>query len=200
MIVNPNEKKETNYFYNNIMLIVSIFCVICFATYFNVSSQSVASKSYSLDEGSIYGPIVVKKGQTKICCIEPKMWAQNRSLYFSGEVLDEDKDTLYEFGKELWHEDGYDSEGYWVESDNKMQAYLTFSEEGKYYIQFHTEENAMSSVGLKITVKKGSGIPYFMVGFWLLIIVYCFFILLNKAWVSEMMYKLNDALEEMSDD
>ena len=128
------------------------------------------------------------------------MWAQNRSLYFSGEVLDEDKDTLYEFGKELWHEDGYDSEGYWVESDNKMQAYLTFSEEGKYYIQFHTEENAMSSVGLKITVKKGSGIPYFMVGFWLLIIVYCFFILLNKAWVSEMMYKLNDALEEMSDD
>ena len=193
MIINPNEKKETNYFYNNIMLIVSIFCVICFATYFNVSSQSVASKSYSLDEGSIYGPIVVKKGQTKICCIEPKMWAQNRSLYFSGEVLDEDKDTLYEFGKELWHEDGYDSEGYWVESDNKMQAYLTFSEEGKYYIQFHTEENAMSSVGLKITVKKGSGIPYFMVGFWL-------FILLNKAWVSEMMYKLNDALEEMSDD
>ena len=200
MIVNPKAGKETKYFYNNLMLIVSVFCAICFLTYFNVSSTDIATKTYNLDEGSTYGPIVVKKGQTKIACIEPRMWADNTSLYFSGEVLDEEKDTLYEFGKELWHESGYDSDGYWSESDRDMKAYLTFNEEGTYYIQFHTEENAMSNLSLKISVKKGSGIPYFIVGFWLLLFVYIFFILINKEWVSEMMDKLNDQLEEMSDD
>lgn len=200
MIVNPKAGKETKYFYNNIMLIIAVFCAICFLTYFQTTLANVATKSYNLDEGSTYGPIVVKKGETKIACIEPRMWAENTSLYFSGEVLDEDKETLYEFGKELWHESGYDSDGYWSESDRDMKAYLTFSEEGEYYIQFHTEENAMSNLSLKISVKKGSGIPYLIVGFWLLLFVFVFFFILNREWILEKLDTLNDALEEISCD
>ncbi len=182
------------------MFICAVFCLICFWTYYNVESQTIANKSYHLDEGSMYGPIVVKKGQPKICKIKSVMYGENRNIYFSGEVLDEDKDTLYEFGKDLWHESGYDSEGYWTESDINMEARLAFTEPGKYYIQFHTDENRMNNIGLEIVVKKGSGIPHLMMGMYVLIIIFTLFILMNKEWVSENLEKLNDVLEEMSDD
>ena len=201
MIINTNLKKENLCFYNNLMLIVTVFCVIFFWSYFNIESQVVSSNKYSsLAEGSTYGPIVVKKGQPKICKIESNMFGNNINIYFSGEVLDEDKDTLYEFGKELWHEDGYDSEGYWSESDRKMSASLTFSEPGKYYIKFNTDENLLKNITLTIKVKKGSGIPYLMMGTCLFIIVLVFFTLLNRVWLSEKFDNLNDLLEEMSDD
>lgn len=200
MIVNPKQKKENLYFYNNLMLILAIFSAICCFTYFSVESQKLASKTYSLQEGSIYGPIVVKKGQAKICTIETSMFGNNRSVYFTGEVLDEDKDTLYEFGKELWHEDGYDSEGYWSEADRNVKASLSFTEPGTYYIQFNTDEKAMYSISTRIVVKKGSGIPHLMVGIYVLIFIWIFFIMLNREWVAEAYVKLNDALEEMSDD
>jgi len=200
MKVNPKQKLENLYFYNNLMLIVAIFCAVCFVTYFNIENQTIAKKTYSLDEGSTYGPIVVKKGQPKICKIKSAMYGDNRSIYFSGEVLDEDKETLYEFGKDLWHESGYDSEGYWSESDRNMAACLTFTEPGKYYIQFHTDENMMNQIGLEIVVKKGSGIPHLMMGMYLLIITILIFIMLNREWVGENLEKLNDILEEMSDD
>lgn len=200
MIVNPKQKKENLLFYNNLMLIIAIFCAVCFWTYFTVENETVDQKRYSLDEGSIYGPIVVKKGHPKICKIKSSMYGDNRSVYFSGEVLDEDKDTLYEFGKDLWHEDGYDSDGYWSESDRDMSACLTFTEPGKYYIQFHTDENMMQSIGLEIIVKKGSGIPHLMIGFYFLILTLIVFSVLNKEWLAENFEKLNDMLEEMSDD
>ena len=200
MIINPNWKKENLYFYNNLMLIVAIFCAIFFYSYFSVESKTVAKKTYSMAEGAIYGPIEVKKGQAKICKVESNMYGNNINTYFSGEVLDSDKETLYEFGKDLWHEDGYDSEGYWSESDRKMSASLTFSEPGTYYIQFHTDNNLISNISLTIRLKKGSGIPYFMMGTYLFVIMMAFFIVLNRNWVCDNFEKLNDMLEEMSDD
>ena len=200
MKVNPKQKKENLFFYNNLMLIVAIFCAVCFFTYFTIESETVAKRSYSLDEGSTYGPIVVKKGQPKICKIRSSMRGDNQNIYFSGEVLDEDKETLYEFGKDLWHEDGYDSEGYWSESDRDMETRLAFTEPGTYYIQFHTDENRMGNISLEISVKKGSGIPHFMLGFYLLCAVMFLFVLMNRVWVRENLEKLNDVLEELSDD
>ena len=201
MIVNPKEKIQTTFFYNNLMLILSIFCLVCFITYFNLENSSIAKKSYyDLREDSTYGPIVVKKGQTKICSIRTRMDANNTSVYFSGEVQDEDHESLYEFGKELWHESGYDSEGYWSESDDLLVASLTFSEPGKYYIQFNTDEKRMNQISMTINVKKGSGIPHFIMGIYSLLFVYIFFIIRNRKWVSENLDKLNDVLEEMSDD
>ena len=194
------KKKENLFFYNNLMLIVAIFCAVCFVTYYTVENKTIAQRSYKLDEGSTYGPIVVKKGQPKLCKIRSHMYGDNQNIYFSGEVLDEEKETLYEFGKELWHEDGYDSEGYWSESDRDMVAKLSFTEPGKYYIQFHTDENRMGSVSLEIFVKKGSGIPHFMLGFYLICAVMFLFVLMNRDWVCENLEKLNDVLEELSDD
>lgn len=200
MIINLNQKKENLVFYNTLLGIVLVFCVIFYWSYFNIESKTVASKSYTLEEGSTYGPIEVKEGQPKICTIRADMRGSNLSVYFNGEVLDDDEETLYEFGKELWHEDGYDSDGYWSESDRVMSANLTFSEPGTYFIKFNTEENLMNNISLTISVKKGSGIPYLMMGTWLLILSLMFFVILNKKWLAEKIEVLNDVLEEFSDD
>lgn len=200
MKVNPKQKKENLFFYNNLMLIVAIFCAVCFITYFTIENETIAKRTYSLDENSTYGPIEVKKGQAKLCKIRSSMYKDNQSIYFSGEVLDEDKETLYEFGKDLWHESGYDSEGYWSESDRNMEARLAFTEPGKYYIQFHTDENMMNDITLEIVVKKGSGIPHLMMGSYLILIVIFLFVIMNRKWVCENLEMLNDKLEEMSDD
>ena len=201
MKINPKQKIKDIFFYNNLILIISIFCFACFITYFNIESQKLNEKTYSqIKENSIYGPIVVKRGHPKICEIKSSMHGNNRNVYFSGEVLDQDKETLYEFGKELWHEDGYDSEGYWSESDRNMSAKLSFTEPGTYYIQFNTENRRMKLIQLQIIVKKGSGLPHLIVGFYSLIFAILCFVILNKKWVCEELEKLNDWLEEISDD
>lgn len=201
MKINPKIRLENAKFYNTLCLIMAIFCVACFWTSFKMESDVLASKDYnSLQEGSIYGPIKVKKGESKICTIRASFYGSNYSAYFSGEVLDEDKDTLYEFGKDFWHESGYDSDGYWSESDNRMKADLTFSEEGTYYIQFNTENNSLYNIGIKIEVKKGSGIPHLMMGTIVLILLLIMFYINNTAWIEGLADKANDALEDMCDD
>lgn len=201
MIVNPKSKKLTLMFYNNLMFILAIFSLICLATYFNLENKVVSSsKSFYLEKGSMYGPIVVKKNKPVVCTLKAFMYDQNTSIYFTGEVLDEDKETLYEFGKELWHESGYDSEGPWTESDSRLQVNLSFTEPGKYYIQFNTDENYMGNVVFKIYTKKGSGIPHLMMGFCVLLLVYIFFIILNREWVSETLENINEWIEELADD
>lgn len=201
MKVNPTSRLENNIFYNTICLIMAIFCIASFWTSFSMENKVVNSRNYnSLQEGSIYGPIKVKKGQCKICTIKATFNGDNSSTYLSGEVLDEDKDTLYEFGKDFWHESGYDSEGYWSESERNMKADLTFSEEGTYYIQFNTEENSMYNIGITIQVKKGTGIPHLMMGTIVLILLLFIFYFNNRDWIAELSDKANDALEDMCDD
>lgn len=201
MIVNPKEKKLTLMFYNNLMFILAIFSLICLATYFNLENKVVSSsKSFFLEKGSMYGPIVVKKNKPVVCTLKASMCDDNTGIYLTGEVLDEEKETLYEFGKELWHESGYDAEGYWSESDRNLKANLSFTEEGKYYIQFNTDENYMGNVAVSISTKKGSGIPHLMMGFCILLLVYIFFVMLNREWVSETLENIDEWIEEHADD
>ena len=113
--------------------------------------------------------------------------------------MDENKDSIYEFGKDSWQESGYDSEGYWSESDAGMTSKLTFSEPGTYYIKLGTENNKLSQFNITISRKKGSGIPHFMLGTYVLLLLAVTFVFLNINWVKEKMIELNDKLEDMSD-
>ncbi len=142
MIIDPKKKLRDLYFYNNLLLIICIFCALCFITYFFLENAK-APKSYytgTLVSGQIFGPIKVYKGHPKIIAIDSRyLGADNNYEYISGEVLDENENTLYEFGKELWRESGYDSDGYWAESDTNMSAKLVFSTPGTYFIRFNKE-------------------------------------------------------------
>ena len=155
MKIDPQRKLKDKVFYNNLCLIISIFCVICFITaMFFQNSVKQQRTDTVLQEGAIYGPINITNTK-QVYRIIADFSGSNSDTFISGEVLDEDKDTVYEFGKDLWHEEGYDSDGYWVESDRKMVADLAFTEKGTYYIQFGSDNDS----NLKRDDRKVNMIP-----------------------------------------
>ena len=199
MIVDPKQKIKNSIFYNNLLLIMSIFAAIFFITAMFVDVPTLKTTTYDLTYTKKIGPIVVKD-KPKIYEIKTNMFSDNTSVYVSGEVINEDDDTLFEFGNDLWHESGYDSEGYWSESDNGMNAKITLSEPGTYYIKLNKEDNSFPDISTTFYRKSGSGIPHFMIGLYLLIIALCTFIFRNKEWIKEKYILLDEALEEASDD
>ena len=200
MRIIPQQKLRDRLLYNNICFIVCIFCIVCFVTALFYQHSFVKEKTfYDLRENAIFGPIKIDN-KSQVYRVTAYFSGDNTSSYISGEVLDEDKDTIYEFGKDLWHESGYDSEGYWSESERRMSADLTFSEKGTYYIQFNTEENSMKFIKITVQLKKGSYVAHLEVGSLALLLVLFVWIFINKKWVKEKLVVLNDKLEEMSDD
>ncbi len=199
MLINPQLRKKNLLFYNNICFIVCMFCVLCFFTGMCLQSLGSSKKTYSLENNMIVGPINVTD-KSKIYKVKAHFSGKNSSSYISGEVLDENKDTLYEFGKDLWHEEGYDSEGHWSESERNMVVNLTFSEKGTYYLQFNTEEGTANNITVTIERQKGSYIVHLQAGASFMLLLLIIWIFLNRKWVKEKLVVLNDALEEMSEE
>ena len=195
MRIYPQQKLKDNIFYNNICIIVCIFCIACFFTA-NYFQFSVKKPYYfeNIENGTTIGPIKINK-KSAVYKVTATFSGNNASTYLTGEVLDENKDTLYEFGKDLWHESGYDSEGRWSEADRKMVAYLTFSEKGTYYIQFFDAYN----VSIKLDLQNGSSVAHNRVGLLFLIIILIAGYSLNKKWVDEKSTLLMDGIEEALD-
>ena len=186
---------EKDLFINNICIIISIFCLLFFVTAFKANGAVEASKKYyDITEGAYYGPVIIKD-KPKICTIHASSYCLNNShFYLSGEVLDEEKETLFEFGKEFWHEDGYDSEGYYSEGDYNSDIDLTFDKPGKYYIQFHSDnviktDKMPYEVNVTIKLKKGSALPYLYFGLLGVIIAFLVFFsnASNREWYNEFM-------------
>ena len=195
MIINSSKKYRDLYFYNNLLLIVVIFSVICFGTYFKIEFQKT-TKVYNnkVRSGQMFGPITIKKDKPLIYTIKSNSaFLKNRSIYFSGEVLDKNKDVLYEFGKEFWHESGYDSEGHWSESDTHMEAKLAFTEPGTYYIRIFQEGKAYCQ--MSIEKKYASGIPHLMTGTWFLLAACIIFGILNPHYIKEVCERIDESLE-----
>ena len=200
MKINPQQKLRNTFFYNNLCIIVCLFCIICFITSISYQTSSLKKFNFpSLKEGAKIGPIKVQN-KSEIYKIIVSFKGNNSSTYISGEVLDKDKDTLYEFGKDLWHESGYDSEGYWSESDRKMTAYLTFGEKGVYYIQFRTDENSIRDINITIEHQRGSYIAHFKVGTLFLLIIMIVGYFINTEWINTKVKIIYEKILEYADD
>ena len=200
MIIRPQQKLKDKLFYNNLTLIVVIFAIICLVTSMLLQSTFYYNKTMNyLNEGQIVGPIKVKN-KPVICKVMAHFSGENTSSYLSGEVLDENKDTLYEFGKDLWHESGYDSDGYWSESDRKMTAYMTFKDKGTYYIQFNTDKKNMYNISVTMQLVRNSYVAHSKAGTLALMLAMIVFYLLNASWVYEKFSIINDKLADMSED
>ena len=196
MIINPKDKQKENLFYNNICIIICIFCIACFSTalFFQISNTKSA-KYTNLQENSTYGPIKVTN-RNVIYKITAHFSGMNTSTYILGEVLDGNKDILYDFGKDLWHEEGYDSEGHWSESSREMSANLTFSEKGTYYIRFKTEEGSINNIQIKIELLKGSYIAHLQAGTLFMILLIILFCSANARWIGEKLTELKESMED----
>lgn len=201
MLVRPQQKHRDKIFYNNLLLICAIAAIVFFYNAIILCGDTAIKtyKSYYLNENTTFGPIVVDKNP-RIFKVMAGFEGLLSSSYFTCEVQDEEGETLYELGKDFWHEEGYDSEGYWSESERYLSAYLTFKDKGTYQLQFSTEEGNMKDIFIRIKEIKKSYVPFYMFGSLLLFLVLIAFYLLNREWVHEKAEIINDKLEEMSDD
>ena len=191
MKINPNLKKINKIFYNNICIIMLIFVILCIVScLLNLKPIKTIANGYNTINGQIVGPITVSK-KPLIVYFKVNFNGKNSYSDFNAEVLDENKETLYEIDKELWHESGYDSDGYWSESDNKIEARLNFYNPGKYYLKLSPGDKN-NRISFKLEQVRSSHIPYFIMGFWLFILSFFVFWGNNIEFIKEINYQFGD--------
>jgi hypothetical protein len=204
MKIVPNQKRLNTLFYNNLLLICALFCILCFLTslFFQNGASRAEKKFHNLQNDALYGPIVVGE-RPQVYKIILRFYGNNAETYVTGEVLDKDKDVLYEFGKDLWHASGRDSDGEWQEATRDLTAHLTFSEKGEYYIQFNAEaplhravDNPMQNITLTVKLVQGSYIAHLKAGSFVLLAVILLFCMVNSLWLRIKLAAWNDRLEE----
>ncbi|HEV7321415.1 MAG TPA: hypothetical protein VGO04_22655 [Ensifer sp.] len=89
----------------------------------------------------------------------------NRWSFVEAELLDAERDYLFSFGQELWHETGWDSDGSWAEADETYEMKLTVPSAGQYYLNIKTQGAvAPNYVTVAIHRVYGSSIPHLIFG------------------------------------
>ncbi len=111
------------------------------------------------------GPIVVKQRNTSYAITVKADLSAQSWAYISGEVLDEKKEYLFSFAKELSYYSGRDSEGAWKELNDDYTMDVTFPKKGTYYLKFSIESDRIPrNVKIKVAQKVGSSMPHMWYG------------------------------------
>ncbi len=117
------------------------------------------------------GPISVAKFKEVYSITISSKLPVNSWAFIEGEVLDAEKDYLFSFGQELWHETGYDDEGKWEEAETGHKIKITFPDPGKYYLNFKTQGSSTPNIiNVQVTKSYGSSIPHMLFGIICLVI------------------------------
>ena len=154
-------------------MIFSGFGMLCLvmSLFFNMG-QGKGIKKVLPSEGGIIGPVEVKKDKS-VYLIKVNQSVGNRQWSsVTGELLDEQKEYLFGFGKEFWAEYGRDYEGYWSESVASFSMKRTIQKQGTYFLNFDVEKSpgVTSSIYVTVNKKAGSALPFFWGGIIFLII------------------------------
>lgn len=97
--------------------------------------------------------------------------AMNSWAFIEGKVLNSKKEYLFSFGKELWQENGRDSDGYWQEKEDYYSLNVTFPKPGTYFLQLEAQTSKKPRfVKVIIAKRKGSTLPHLWFGLILLLI------------------------------
>ena len=160
------------------------FSILCFITscFMNMNTDSVIKENISTTGGEI-GPIEVKKDYSVYNVHVEKYIGDNSWSFIGGDVLDQDKNYLFGFGKELWRESGFDSDGPWTEQDTDLNIKITFNKAGTYYLRFNddsndattSQSNNLSDLQVTVSPKHGSSLIHFILGCIALIIIFGLF-------------------------
>jgi|UPI00037AC892 hypothetical protein len=112
------------------------------------------------------GPVIVGRShETYNIRVHTIGMAAQSWSFIEGQVLNANKQYLFAFGEDLWHETGRDADGYWDESLSDYDMDITFPKPGYYYLRFNTESNnPPSAVDIRISKQRGSSLPHFWFG------------------------------------
>lgn len=124
-----------------------------------------AGEQYPVMNYALIGPFAIDRpGRV----LKVEMSAQlpvNSWCFIEGELLDEEQDYLLSFGKELWHENGKDDEGFWDERDSASDMKLTIPRAGQYYLNIRTQgDYRPSQIFVSLTQSYASSIPHTVFG------------------------------------
>jgi len=147
--------------------ILGVFGVICLlgAAIFSSDVSEVETKILP-GEGGIFGPLMIKEKNSSYEVTLKNYVALNKWSHIEVEVLDANKNYLFGFGDDMWHESGRDSDGAWVESKTDYSMDITFKEPGEYYLNVGSERNdgKGGSIAISAVKKRGSNIAFLTIG------------------------------------
>ncbi len=168
-----SEQDDTNRLHlGSVATVFIIFGLLGLMTAWFYSNETVKViySVYNPQESKEYkefGPIAVsEKGAVYRISVNAKLANQSWS-FIEGEVLNNDKEYLFSFGKELSYYSGSD----WSEVDDDYSIKVTFPQIGKYYLRFKTESSHNpQNITVKVSSRVGSSLPHFWFGIITLII------------------------------
>ena len=148
-----------------------VFAGLSFVTAlgFNMSTGDSISEVLP-PKGGIVGPVLVESDRTVYEISVSQPVPDGASNHVEGAVLDANKKHLFSFGEEFWQESGYDSEGAWTERKTAYDIKVTL-QKGTYYLGFESENPRIPSrIGIVVSKKGGSAIPFVTAGIIALIV------------------------------
>jgi len=167
--IEKKKKKAKSPFLTPIILIGFAFLSFITALYMH------GDTNYKMDErvpaaGGVIGPITIKKDNSVFEVSLSQNINYGKWSNVTTELLDQNKKSLFSFGKEFWAQTGYDSEGSWAERDTSVSSKFTIKKAGTYYLRFSGENSGViSDINIKVRRKKGSSIPHMVLGIILLL-------------------------------
>ncbi|WP_120498152.1 hypothetical protein [Kiloniella sp. EL199] len=168
MLNNEIEKHKTDL--GKVALVLLGFAILFLGTGFVLSTTSDVTKgNYQLNDS--IGPLEVTSDYT-VYNIDVQGYLEDKSwLYLELVLQNSQKEYLFSFGKELWRESGYDSDGAWSESESHFSQKITIPKKGTYFLAITGGSSTnRGSMKVNITEQAASALPHMWIGVLLLII------------------------------
>lgn len=133
----------------------------------SINSETLITKTFSLAEENTVKLDVPGKNTVYKISAKQSFTISGSSNAVKVQILDKDKNFLFDFGEEFYYETGRDYEGSWTEKNNSFHMSITIPEKGIHYLKLIAEnEDSIKTYPVQLTVKKlaGSYIPFFICG------------------------------------
>lgn len=175
---------------DNLSKALFIYALICLVVAFILSFNSgkEIKQTVSMVGGQV-GPLQVVDNNTVYLINVRQNVSSNSWSFITVDLLDANKQYLFSFGDEMWHESGYDSDGGWTESTNEFDMKVTFPNKGLFYLSVGGEKstnNRNASVTVTVNKKVGSSLAFSVVGILCLILAVGIWFFENKEKLEQL--------------
>jgi hypothetical protein len=135
------------------------------------AEEAADAKAHPVLNYALVGPFKIRKANEVLFVRVEADISMDGWSFVESEVLDEHKDYLFSFGKELWRETGVDDEGPWTEADRDYEMKITIPAKGTYYLNIKTQgDQTPDTLNVKIGSAVGSSLPHLWFGIVVLLI------------------------------
>lgn len=162
------------------------FAILSFITSFVMNSSSGDVIEQNLNSETLIGPVNNKKANTVYFIKVHQNLGNGASNYIGIDVLNSNKEYLFAFGKELWWEEGYDSDGRWTEGTKNVEMKITIKDVGDHYFRI-SPDSKVGSMRVTIEQKTASSLPHTILGIIFIVLAIGLLVYSYKDRIGELM-------------